>query len=94
LARATNGYVDATAPFSLAKDPAKASRLDTVLNLSTQAIYRALVGLLPILPEKAAGGLKQLGVDVDGRTIPALLSAELPPGQQLGEGEPLFPKAI
>ena len=25
LARATNGYIDATAPFTLAKDPAKAS---------------------------------------------------------------------
>ncbi|MDB5305254.1 MAG: methionyl-tRNA synthetase, partial [Phycisphaerales bacterium] len=38
LARATNGYIDATAPFKLAKDPAKASKLDTVLHVSAQAI--------------------------------------------------------
>jgi len=92
LARATNGYIDATAPFSLAKDPAKASRLDTVLNLSAQAIYRALVGMLPIMPEKAAAGLAQLGVDVSGKTLNELLSTDLPTGQKLGEGQPLFPK--
>lgn len=92
LARAANGYIDATAPFSLAKDPAKASRLDTVLNLSAQAIYRALVALLPILPEKAAAGLAQLGVDVSGKTLDQLLSTDLPVGQKLGEGQPLFPK--
>jgi methionyl-tRNA synthetase len=94
LARATNGYIDATAPFSLAKDPAKASRLDTVLNLSAQAIYQALVALLPILPDKAAAGLKQLGVDVAGKTYAELSQATLRAGQKLGEGEPLFPKVI
>ncbi len=52
LARATNGYIDATAPFSLAKDPAKAQRLDTVLNLSAQAIYRACARSCPSSPTK------------------------------------------
>src|SRR5581483_7307220 len=37
LARTANGYIDATRPFSLAKDPAQAARLDTVLNLAVQA---------------------------------------------------------
>lgn len=92
LARAANGYIDSTAPFTLAKDPAKASRLDTVLNLSAQAVYRALVGLLPILPEKAAAGLAQLNVDVSGRTLEQLLSTDLPTGHKIGEGSPLFPK--
>jgi methionyl-tRNA synthetase len=92
LARATNGYIDATEPFKLAKDPAKASRLDTVLNLSAQAIYRALVALLPVLPEKASAGLKQLGVDVTGQHLPNLFGRQLEVGAQLGEGQPLFPK--
>jgi methionyl-tRNA synthetase len=92
LARATNGYIDATAPFSLAKDPAKAERLDTVLNLSCQAIYRALVALLPVLPEKAAAGLAQLGVSIEGRTIEELFAEPLQPGHKLGEGSPLFPR--
>ena len=54
LARAANGYIDATRPFSLAKDPSQAQRLDTVLNLAAQATKNALVALLPVLPEKAA----------------------------------------
>ena len=53
LARTANGYIDATRPFSLAKDPAQASRLDTVLNLAVQATKNALVALLPVLPTKA-----------------------------------------
>jgi methionyl-tRNA synthetase len=92
LARTTNGYIDATAPFKLAKDPSKASRLDTVLHVSAQAIYAAFVGLLPILPEKAAAGLKQLGVDITGRLLPELLATGLPVGHPLAAGQPLFPK--
>lgn len=92
LARATNGYIDATAPFSLAKDPAKAARLDTVLNLSAQAVRTALVALLPILPHKAAAGLKQLGIDPAGKTLGMLFDTPLADGAKLGEGEPLFPR--
>jgi len=92
LARTTNGYIDATAPFKLAKDPAKASRLDTVLHVSAQSIYAALVGLLPILPDKAVAGLKQLGVNASGRLLPELLASGLPVGHPLAAGQPLFPK--
>lgn len=92
LARATNGYIDATEPFKLAKDPAKSGRLETVLNLSAQAIHRALLALLPILPEKAAAGLEQLGVRLDGKTLDQLDSTPLPAGWKLGEGQPLFPR--
>jgi methionyl-tRNA synthetase len=91
LARATNGYIDSTAPFSLAKDPAKSRRLDTVLSLCAEMIHRALVCLLPVLPEKAAAGLCQLGVDPAAKS-PAQLLRPLGQGQKLGEGVPLFPK--
>ena len=92
LVRTTNGYIDATEPFKLAKDPQQASRLDTVLNLSCNAIYRALVCLLPILPDKAHAGLAQLGVDAKGRTMEDLLNNPPAVGATLGEGQPLFPK--
>jgi methionyl-tRNA synthetase len=92
LARATNGYIDATAPFKLKNDDAKARRLDTVLNRAAQAIKTALVALLPVLPEKAAAGLSQLGVSVEGRTLGELLATELPAGHRIGEGQPLFAK--
>ena len=92
LARAGNGFVDATAPFKLAKDPAQAGRLDAVLNLAAQVTKSALVGLLPVLPEKAAAGLRQLGVDIAGRTLAELLTTDLPAGHRVGTGSPLFPK--
>jgi len=92
LARVANGYVDATRPFSLAKDPAQSARLDTVLNLSAQATKNALVALLPILPEKAAAGLGQLGIASEDKTLDQLFSILLAPNSQLGPGQPLFPK--
>jgi len=92
LARATNGYIEATAPFKLAKDPAQAARLDTVLNLTSQAVYTYLVALLPILPEKAAAGLAQLNVNFANKTLPELFATPLPVGQQFGQGTPLFPR--
>ncbi|HZL34660.1 MAG TPA: methionine--tRNA ligase [Tepidisphaeraceae bacterium] len=94
LARTTNGYIDATAPFKLAKDPALAGRLDTVLHVSAQAIYAVLVGLLPILPEKAAAGLKQLGVNIEGKTPKQLLADGLPADHPIVAGQPLFPKVL
>ncbi|HEV2296380.1 MAG TPA: methionine--tRNA ligase [Tepidisphaeraceae bacterium] len=92
LARATNGYIDTTAPFKLRKELDKAKRLDTVLNRSAQAIKNALVGLLPVLPEKATTGLRQLGIEPGTRTLDELLGTPLPPGHRLSEGVPLFPK--
>jgi methionyl-tRNA synthetase len=92
LARATNGYIDATQPFKMKPDPSKAKRLDTVLNRAAQAMKTALVALLPVLPEKAAEGLAQLGVSIEGRTLDELLASELPAGHRIGEGKPLFPK--
>jgi methionyl-tRNA synthetase len=94
LARATNGYIDATRPFSLAKDSTQSSRLDTVLHLAAQGIYRALVSLLPILPEKAALGLKQLNVDPTGATLDQLLMRPLQPGHAFDTPQPLFPKIV
>ena len=92
LARQTNGYIDATEPFKLAKDPAKAERLSTVLNLAANAMSRSLVALIPILPEKAIDGLRQLNVSVDGKDFSSLMGMTLPAGHALGEGKPLFPK--
>ena len=47
---------------------------------------------LPVLPEKAAAGLSQLGIQIEGRHFSDLLNTGLPPGHRLGEGQPLFPK--
>src|SRR4029079_3390319 len=59
LARAAMGYFEATAPFKL-REPSQQARRGAILNRGAQAIYRALVMLLPVLPEKASVGLRQL----------------------------------
>jgi len=84
LARAGQRLHRCDGPVQTRQDPTQAARLDTILNLATQATYQALVGLLPILPEKAAAGLAQLGVDIAGRTIGDLLGKPLPAGHKLG----------
>ena len=92
LARAANGYIDATRPFSLAKDPAQSARLDTVLNLAAQATHAAYLALLPVLPDRAAAALAQLGVHAGGAPLAAAGFAALPTGHRVGQGQPLFPR--
>jgi methionyl-tRNA synthetase len=92
LVRKVNVYIDKTEPFKLAKDESQRARLDAVLANATIAIYRALVALLPVLPEKAAVGLAQLGVDPAGRTLADLMARPPQPGHVFSSGEPLFPR--
>jgi methionyl-tRNA synthetase len=92
LARHANGYIDATKPFSLAKDESQAKRLDTVLHLSARAVYTALVALLPVIPEKAAAGLAQLCVDTSGKSLQGLFANPPGEGHKVATGQPLFPR--
>jgi methionyl-tRNA synthetase len=94
LARLTNGYIDATEPFKLAKDPAQATRLDTVLSVAARSIYHCLVGLLPIIPAKAAEGLGQLQVEVAGKTLGEMYANPPQAGLKLGQAQPLFPNVV
>jgi methionyl-tRNA synthetase len=91
LARATNGYIDATEPFKLAKDPNQSGRLNTVLNLAAGAIHHALVGLLPLLPQKSVEGLAQLSVAASGKSLVDLFASSPAAGSKLGPAQPLFP---
>ena len=92
LVRALDGYIEATAPFKMAKDPAQADRLNTVLSLLVRGMHTALVGLLPILPDKAAEGLLQLNVDPAGKSLVDLFKSSPAAGSQLAAGHALFPK--
>ena len=88
----SDGYIEATAPFKLAKDAAQAERLNTVLSLLIRGMHVALVGLLPVLPEKAIEGLSQLNVNTAGKSLDELFAAAPVVGAQIGAGSPLFPK--
>jgi len=94
LASATNGYIDATEPFRLAKDDSQRQRLGTILYTCAEAVRIVLSFLAPITPEKAAAGLAQLGVKDDD---PAPLAEQahwgrLKPGTATAKGQPLFPR--
>lgn len=92
LVREMNGYIDRTEPFKLAKDESQAARLDAVLHQAAVAVYRALVALIPVLPEKAIAGLAQMNVSIEGRTFADLMAHPPAPGHPFGEATPLFPR--
>ena len=62
LVTRANQYVDQTAPFKLAKDPAKAERLDEVLYNLAEVCRILAVLLWPFLPGTATKIYAQLGL--------------------------------
>jgi methionyl-tRNA synthetase len=87
-----NLYVEQTAPFKLAKDPAQAARLDEVLYNLAEVCRILAVLLNPFIPGTAQKIYAQLGLG----PVPAQLSAAawgvLEPGHTVGAPQPLFPK--
>ncbi len=91
--RKANKYVSETAPWELAKDPARAERLDTVLNTCVEALCCASILLEPVIPGKARELRKQLGIK---RAPFDYASASqwglVPAGTRTAPAEPLFPR--
>ena len=90
-----NKYIDETAPWALAKDPAKKGSLAAVLYNLAESL-RIISGLIsPFLPQTAPKIWRQLGFTTD---FSALALADLsdwgrfPAPQRIGEAEPLFPR--
>lgn len=87
-----NQYVDHTAPFKLAKDPAQAARLDEVL-YSLAEICRILAVLLwPFLPETSSKIFAQLGLQGQPDRFELAHWGGLPAGHCIGTPAPLFPR--
>ncbi len=61
LISAANNYIAETQPWSLAKDPAKAERLNGVLADTAEAVRIAAVLLSPVMPASATEILRRLG---------------------------------
>ena len=83
-----NVFVDAAAPWKLAKDPTAAHRLDQVLTALVESVRLAATLLLPVAPDKARAALAQLQLPAAPLDVPAPLDAP----HQLGAPEPLFPR--
>ena len=92
LVTRANQYVDKTAPFKLAKDPAQAQRLDEVLyNLAETCRILAIL-VWPFLPGTAAKINAQLGLPGEPNKLSAAMWGGLNAGHQIGEPAALFPR--
>ncbi|MBI5726013.1 MAG: methionine--tRNA ligase [Planctomycetes bacterium] len=94
LTAATNKYIDDTAPFKLAKDPAQKPRLATVLYNCAEALRLILIHLCPVMPSAGRAGLEQLGWPwPQGKTLIELGNwGLLPAGAKTTKGQALFPR--
>ena len=87
-----NQYVDQTAPFKLAKDPAKAPRLDEVLYNLAETCRLLAVLLWPFIPATAEKIYAQLGLNDAPDKMSAAAWGGLNTGHRIGEPAPLFPR--
>ena len=93
LAARANRYVEETTPWALAKAPARAAELDTVLANLARTVAR-LAGLAaPFMPEKAAAIWTALGLDTpfERLTWDACATPVLD-GRRVAKPPVLFPK--
>ena len=87
-----NQYVDQTAPFKLAKDPAQAERLDEVLYNLAEVCRILAVLLWPFLPGTAGKINAQLGLSGAPDKFAAARWGGLSTGHTIGSPAPLFPR--
>ena len=92
LVNRANQYVDQTAPFKLAKDPAQAQRLDEVLYNLAETCRILAVLLWPFLPGTSAKIYAQLGLPGAPEKFDASSWGGLTAGHTIGEPAPLFPR--
>ncbi len=92
LVTRANQYVDHTAPFKLAKDPAQAKRLDEVLYNLAETCRVLAVLFQPFLPGTAVKIYGQLGLTEAPDKFSDAAWGRLQPGHTIGEIAPLFPR--
>jgi methionyl-tRNA synthetase len=92
LVTRANQYVEQTAPFKLAKDPAQAQRLDEVLYNLAETCRILAVLLWPFLPGTTAKIYAQLGLPGEPDKFSAASWGGLVAGHAIGEPAPLFPR--
>jgi methionyl-tRNA synthetase len=94
VARA-NEYTQATAPWQLAKDVARASDLDVTLASLIRRLARIAVQLAPFMPERSEALWQVLGAPGSSRTMPfPSLAALDAAGWHVRKGAPLFPRPV
>jgi methionyl-tRNA synthetase len=95
---ALNGYITEQEPWALAKDPAQAGRLATVLYTCAEGLRALAVLLSPVMPEAtqrlwtALGAEAALGSLTSQPVRTAGTWGQLPAGTRVSALEPLFPR--
>jgi methionyl-tRNA synthetase len=94
LLGAANEYIEQTAPWKLAKDPASAGRLGQVLFDVAEVLRVAAVLLLPIMPASAREILRRVGETADPATLRLDVDAAWRASGErtLVKGEALWPR--
>ena len=92
LVTRANQYVDQTAPFKLAKDPAQAARLDEVLYNLVESCRVLAVLLHPFIPGTAAKIYAQLNLPGTPDKLALAAWGGLVQGHAIGEPAALFPR--
>jgi methionyl-tRNA synthetase len=97
IARVTsraNLFIQQSAPWTLAKDPAKSAELDAVLSALARSLARQAVALAAFMPAKAQSLWAQLGAPgTAGATQYDALPTLTATGWTVSKGEGLFPRA-
>lgn len=94
LADLGNGYIVQVEPWGLAKDEAKATRLDTVMRTLVDLLAASAYLLYPAVPGKALELLKRCGIEAEG-SVPVFKGqfSEIDcQGNTTEVGTPLFPR--
>jgi methionyl-tRNA synthetase len=95
VARLANEFIDKTAPFKLAKDPANAPAVAAIMRHVVESLAHLSILLGPAMPRTAHRIQAQLAWIVpDNFTLTELKWGLLPDGHTLGEPVPLFPKVL
>ena len=91
----TNKYIDETAPWALAKDPAKKARLNTVMYNLVESLRIISVLIAPFMPTTAEKIWNQLGIAQAFATVQfADIKSwgKTPVGTKVNKPEQLFPR--
>lgn len=93
LIGAVNRYIDHTAPWKLAKDPANKDRLQTVIYNILESIRILSVLITPFMPDTSQKIQSQLGYEgIHSTFLDIKKWGGLKPGTSVYKGEPLFPR--
>ena len=88
-----NKYIDETAPWILAKDEAKAARLQTVMYNLAETLRVVAILVAPFIPSTSPKIYTQLGLEVPAEFL--ITDAEfgkMADGTKVQKGEPLYPR--